>query len=197
MRDKYGVSHDSYCYEGTDVLINKLNIRDAEELAHAEAEFTTLRYQGYRSNPLNITQYNFNHLKTLHHHLFQDLYTWAGEVRSIDISKGDTRFCTSSRIEAEALRLFSQLPELTQIRNRQEMLEFLADSYCEINLLHPFREGNGRTQRFFYEEVMFALGYELIWPKLPQEQWVEANVSGVHLNLSPLINIFDQALRKL
>lgn len=69
--------------------------------------------------------------------------------------------------------------------------------YCEINLLHPFREGNGRTQRLFFEEVMFSVGYDVTWPPLSQEQWIEANVAGVFLNLNPLEHIFEQALRKI
>ena len=77
------------------------------------------------------------------------------------------------------------------------LIQGVADLYFEINLLHPFREGNGRAQRFFFEEMMFSLGYDVTWPKLSQEQWIEANVAGVHLNLDPLKNIFEQALQKL
>jgi len=95
MLDKYGVAHDNYCYPNSDVLINKLNIRNTEDLAEAETEFTTLRYKEYRSESSSINRFTFDHLKELHHHLFQDLYEWAGEIRTIDISKGETRFCTS------------------------------------------------------------------------------------------------------
>lgn len=197
MRDKYGVAHDNYCYPNSDVLINKLNIRNTEDLAEAETEFTTLRYKEYRSESSSINRFTFDHLKELHHHLFQDLYEWAGEIRTIDISKGETRFCTSSRIEAEATQLFTQIPTLNNALSRNALVQRVADLYCEINLLHPFREGNGRTQRLFFEEVMFSLGYDVTWPPLSQEQWIEANVAGVFLNLNPLEHIFEQALRKI
>lgn len=71
----------------------------------------------------------------------------------------------------------------------------VADLYCEINLLHPFREGNGRAQRFFFEEMLFALGYDVLWPEISQQEWVYANVSGVNLDLQPLVDIFSSAMK--
>ena len=103
MRDKYGVSQDRYCYQGTDVLINRLNIQEADALDEAEARFTSERYRNYQSVCISVSDFSFDHLKFLHKHLFQDLYDWAGEVRDVDISKGNTRFCTAGRIEPEAI----------------------------------------------------------------------------------------------
>jgi cell filamentation protein len=65
-----------------------------------------------------------------------------------------------------------------------------------MNIVHPFREGNGRVQRFFFEELLFAPGYELTWPKISKEMWIDANIAGYDLNLEPLIAIFSQALTK-
>ena len=94
MRDKYGVANDKYCYPNSDVLINLLDIRDQELLDQAETEFTAERYRTYTPTQHTIFDFSFNHLKSLHHHLFQDLYKWADETRDVDISKGNTRFCT-------------------------------------------------------------------------------------------------------
>ena len=102
MRDKYGVASDKYCYSDSDVLINLLNIRDPDILSEAEAEFTAERYRTYNPSQNTISDFTFEHLKQLHFHLFQDLYVWAGETRDVDISKGETRFCTWTRIEPEA-----------------------------------------------------------------------------------------------
>lgn len=88
MRDKYGIGQDSYCYPGTDILINVLNIQDIELLEEAEIAFTTARYFSYQSKLSLLSQFYFSHLKFLHFYLFQDLYAWAGKVRDIDISKG-------------------------------------------------------------------------------------------------------------
>ena len=156
MRDKYGIGQDSYCYPGTDILINVLNIQDIELLEEAEIAFTTARFLSYQSELSLLSQFDFSHLKFLHFYLFQDLYAWAGKVRDIDISKGNTRFCTFSRIEPEAIKLFNTIPNLECHSNLADLIKDLAHLFCELNLLHPFRERNGRTLRFFFEEMLFV-----------------------------------------
>ena len=74
MRNKFGVTQDKYCYPDSDVLVNLLNIRDAGKLAEAETEFSAHRYITYQSSIRTLTDFSFDHLKHLHHHLFQDLY---------------------------------------------------------------------------------------------------------------------------
>ncbi|EOW0440666.1 Fic/DOC family protein [Providencia rettgeri] len=194
MRDKYGIGQDSYCYPGTDILINVLNIQDVEVLEEAETAFTTARYLSYQSELSILSQFDFSHLKFLHFYLFQDLYAWAGKVRDIDISKGNTRFCTFSRIEPEAIKLFNTIPNLECHSNLTDLIKDLAHLFCELNLLHPFREGNGRTLRFFFEEMLFVLGYEIQWPAISQQHWIDANIAGVYLDLNPLIAIFTSAV---
>jgi len=196
MRDKYGVAHDKYCYPDSDVLVNLLDIRDSDELAEAEAEFSAERYRTYEPSQLSLSDFSFTHLQHLHHHLFQDLYEWAGRLRDVDISKGSTRFCTFMRIEPEATKLFRTVPALANCRDDNELIDLVADLFCEMNLLHPFREGNGRVQRFFFEELLFALGYNVTWPKISRQEWIDANIAGVHLNLEPLKVIFSQAITK-
>jgi cell filamentation protein len=194
MRDKYGVTQDRYCYPGSDVLINLLGIRDAKTLAEAEAEFTAERFRTYQAPRLVITDFTLHHLQHLHCHLFQDIYEWAGKIRDVDISKGDTRFCTWSRIEPEANKQFSAIPNLELMDTEESLISKVADLFCEINLLHPFREGKGRVQRFFFEELLFTLGYDISWPRISQKHWIDANIAGVNLDLSPLEAIFAQAI---
>lgn len=195
MRDKYGISQDIYCYSGTDVLINLLNIRDVEVLEEAEIAFTTERYLSYQSDKSDISQFNFSHLKFLHLYLFQDVYEWAGKIRKVDISKGNTRFCTFSRIELEEIMLFNNIPQLVNHTYFTDLIKDLANLFCELNLLHLFREGNGRTLRFFFEEMLFVLGYEITWPTISQNDWIDANIAGVYLELEPLIAIFTSAVQ--
>ena len=153
MRDKYGVAQDKYCYPASDVLINLLDIRESDILDQAEAEFTAERFRTYDSPEQPLSKFSLEHLKHLHHHLFQDLYVWAGQIRDVDISKGNTRFCTWTRIEPEANKLFRTIPAISNCQNNDELIEKVADLFCELNLLHPFREGNGRVLRFFFEEM--------------------------------------------
>ena len=115
-------------------------------------------------------------------------------MRDVDISKGRTRFCTWSRIEPEANKLLEKVPSLKNLQTEKELIIGVADLFCEINLLHPFREGNGRVQRLFFEEMLFVLGYDLSWPEISQNQWIEANVAGVNCDLSLLEAIFSQAI---
>jgi len=194
MLDKYGVTHDKYCYPDSDVLINLLDICYQDVLYEAEAEFTAERYRSYVSSSLSLSDFSFEHLKHLHHHLFQDLYEWAGKSREVDISKGDTRFCTWTRIEPEGVKLFRTLSTLHEYHKYDELVEKVADLFCELNLLHPVREGNGRVLRFFFEELLFTLGYDVTWPKISQKDWIDANIAGVNLNLDPLRVIFNQAI---
>ncbi|RXF01040.1 Fic family protein [Pseudoalteromonas sp. PS5] len=189
MRDKYGVAQDCYCYPGSDVLINKLNITNADELSEAELEFTAFRYSEYSSTLNSLDEFNLNHLKHLHWYLFQDVYAWAGEIRTVDISKGDTRFCTCSRIDVEIKKQFQQVQALNIHAAKAEILAQLADVYCELNIIHPFREGNGRAQRFFFEELLFFLDMPANWPDISKDEWVKANIDGYYGNLNPLHHI--------
>ena len=197
MRDKYGVAQDRYCYPNSDVLKNLLDIREPSELEEAEASYSAARAKDYIAPHLTLSDFTLPHLKQLHHHLFQDVYEWAGELRDVDISKGTTRFCTWPRIEPESNKLLEKVPSLEHLQTEKELIIGVADLFCEINLLHPFREGNGRVQRLFFEEMLFVLGYDLSWPNISQDHWIDANVAGVNCDLSLLEAIFSQAISNI
>ncbi|WP_111976839.1 Fic/DOC family protein [Algibacillus agarilyticus] len=194
MRDKYGANQDSYCYFGTDILINKLNITDHAELSAAELEFTAFRYSEYTSNITSLTEFNLNHLKHLHWHLFQDVYSWAGDIRVVDISKGNTRFCTCPKINTELNKQFLRIQALDLISKKLDFLVEITDIFCELNVIHPFREGNGRVQRFFFEELCFFLGMSINWPDISKEEWITANVNGYNGDLNALQRIMALAI---
>lgn len=119
----------------------------------------------------------------------------AGKDRKVGISKGNTHFCTFSRIEPEAIKLFNNISQLADHTHLTDLVKDLANSFCELNLLHPFREGSGRTLRFFFEEMLFVLGYEITWPTISQNDWIDTNIAGVYLDLEPLIAIFTSAVQ--
>ncbi|KYN91108.1 cell filamentation protein Fic [Vibrio cidicii] len=195
MRDKYGVAQDHYCYPDSTTLINLLNIRDSEELDEAEVAFSEYRYNEYLSQVSVLDDFDIKHFKFLHRVLFQDVYQWAGELRDVDISKGSTRFCHCAYIERELIRQLKRIPQLGECPDRRTFIQLTTDIFCEINVIHPFREGNGRATRFFFEELVFVAGYELSWPEISKQKWVEANIQGYVGNLSLLESIFDQAIR--
>ena len=173
---------------------NKLYTQDEKILEQTELELSALA-----STLIEDVEppYDLQYLKSIHAHLFSDLYDWTGEFRQVDISKGDTRFCTFSRIEVEASKLLKQLQSQNYFQNleQQQLIIQLADFYCELNVIHPFREGNGRTQRIFFEHLLAYCGYGVDWSQIEsQERWIQANIEGFHCRLDKLIKIFEDCV---
>ena len=191
--DKYDSINDRYCYLGTFVLKNKLNIQDENKLENAEREITdlTINKVKYQAPP-----YNLRYLQSIHFALFSDLYDWAGHTRDVNISKGGTTFCIFARIVPEIDKLFLQLTRdkwLTGL-SKSELCKKLAEYYCEFNMIHPFREGNGRVQRVFFEHLALSTGYELEWSDVTSSEWIGANIDGVNVNYEPMEAIFIRIL---
>lgn len=187
--DKYDASNDHYCYSGTTVLKNKLNIKNLDTLESAEREISAITIKRIKfQNP----PYSLDYMKMLHRQLFNELYEWAGELRNVDISKGGTRFCTCGRMIAESQKLFTILARdnwLTGLRKEQFCAK-LAEFYCEFNMIHPFREGNGRVQRLLFEHIALSAGFELDWDDISRDEWIQANIDGVDVNYAPMERIF-------
>lgn len=196
MPDKYGVGQEKDCYANSDVLINLLGITDMARLSEAEMAFTTLRLSQY-DYPI-FSDFSLQTLKNIHFYLFQDVYIWAGELRVVDISKGTSRFASCNRIEPEAQKLFTKLrceKFLTGLA-REDFIARAAYYFSELNVLHPFREGNGRAQRLLFESLAINAGYEFRWSAFDSLLWIPANVSAYNTDLRPLGKLFDAALNK-
>jgi cell filamentation protein len=194
MSDKYGTGADpQYCYPDSDVLINKLGITDGPGLEQAEIELTQSRIEQYEPNFDDISLAALRHI---HHYLFQDIYDWAGQLRTVDISKGSTRFAIVSRVEPEAEKLFRQLEQESYLvgLQRAQFVARLAHYYCEINVAHPFRDGNGRAQRLLFEVISINAGYALRWEPIARTEWIDANISAFNGRLQPLIDLLDRAI---
>ncbi len=193
--DKYDVSSDYYCYPKTKVLKNKLGIRDKAILEEAEREITAISIHAIKySNP----PYSLEYLRKIHAVLFYELYDWAGEIRTIDISKGNTRFCTHSRIVPEIEKLFKKLENENYLINSSNDFAFkLTEYYAEFNVIHPFREGNGRVQRLFFEHLAAYNGYVLDWSLISQTEWIQANIDGFNVDYQSLTNIFIKVLNNV
>jgi cell filamentation protein len=106
--DKYGTGDDPYCYPNSSILVNLLDIKKDEDLNEAEASFTKLALEEIEFESAN---YDLNYLQDIHCKLFKEIYEWAGEIRTIDLSKGSTRFCICSRIDPEAAKIFSVMED--------------------------------------------------------------------------------------
>lgn len=194
MPDKYGAGGDTqYCYPDSDVLINKLGLTDEASLDAAEVELTQARIEQFEPDFDNIS---LSSLRGIHRYLFQDIYEWAGELRTVDISKGSTRFANVSRVEPEADKLFRQLAQENYLVDlpREQFVARLAHYYCELNVIHPFRDGNGRTQRLLFEVISINAGYLLHWEPISRTEWLDANIAAYNCRLELLVALLDRVL---
>jgi cell filamentation protein len=188
------VTGDPYCWPGTDCLRNLLGIRDPAELARVEQEIV-----GYRSSELAFLPGAFDteHLLRFHHALFRDVYDWAGQIRTVDIAKG-IPFCRHQFLPDQLDALFDNLADDTYLTGLAagEFLEKFARLYGDLNALHPFREGNGRTQRAFLGQLARAAGWDISWRALDAAANVEVSYTycrtfepaGLMLILGPLLS---------
>jgi cell filamentation protein len=143
----YAAIADPYCYPGTTVLKNRLGLRDQAKLDAFEKEVTSAR----ADQVVPAGRLSYRHYRAIHRHLFQDVYSWAGRIRNVRISKGGNPFCYPEHIDREMKRLFADLKKrkLLQDATLDEFAEGAAHLLAEVNAIHPFREGNGRTQLSF------------------------------------------------
>ena len=175
---------------------NKLNISDREELEKAERMITALRlYELQKNNKIKRT-YNLGHLKNIHKALFNDIYSWAGKIRTVDIAKGNTLFCKAVNIENFAESVFSELKikNFSQDIPKELLAENLAKIFLDINALHPFREGNGRTQREFIRELAEDRGYVLDFENINNEKMIELSIKDDYKELS---KVFLEKMKRI
>ncbi|HFZ8996232.1 TPA: putative adenosine monophosphate-protein transferase Fic [Citrobacter freundii] len=193
MSDKIGDDRDPYLYSGLNVMRNRLGIRQAERLMQAAQQFTALRVA---TLPLGPAAPGLPHLCAIHRYLYQDVFEWAGDIREVDIYQGDTRFCHFAYIEKEGNALMQELEEEDYLvgLEKQEFVARLSHYYCEINVLHPFRIGNGIVQRIFFEQLAIHAGYQLNWRGIDPQQWAQANQNGAMGDLTDLNAIFGKVV---
>ena len=188
---------DPYCYSNSRVLKNKLNIHDHDTLLEAERRLTKFRNQELFNSPL-IGHFDFDHLKRIHQYLFQDIYPWAGEVRTVDIAKGNL-FCRYFAIDSEASRIFTELRKEKFLKDLSiyTLAERLAYYFAEINALHPFREGNGRTQREFIRQLVYQNNLFLSYAGITADEMIAASKASIKLDYKPLQELILSHLRPL
>ena len=186
---------DTYFYPGTDVLRNKAEITTAEDLDTYEGELSTLRSIEILENPI-AGQFDLAHLQRIHLALFQDVYDWAGKIRTVDISRGNSRFANVRFIESAANNIFNKLARENWLKglDADALSKRLAHYLSEINALHPFREGNGRVQRIFISQLSQSAGYQLDYSDLEQEQIYRAMELAFNGNESILADLIVERL---
>ncbi len=186
---------DPYIYPGTNTLINKFDIKDAAKLQDLEALF--FRTQLDKELPQGSLDYN--HLKSIHLHFFGELYKWAGKERTINMSKSESLFARTDFISKEINKIFSKLKSENYLKNLDQpsFCKNLSYYFNEINAVHPFREGNGRTLRIFSDVLAEQAGYQLDWASVKQPEYLRANILGFNGNYDEMEKIFNQITSSL
>jgi len=192
---RYSVD-DEYIDPISGVLKNLLGIRDQVSLEVNEADFVSVRSaQLSFSPPAGI--FDLQYLRRIHRHLFQDVYAWAGELRTVDISKGNNRFAHHAFIVGASQPIFQQLRDESDLAGLDKEAFCLRAAYFlgELNALHPFREGNGRTQREFINLLARQNGYVFVWKKADRSEFLEASIRSFTGDLAGLTRILCEIIQ--
>lgn len=145
---------DSYFIENSNVLKNKLNINDSVELQKAEREISFKKLAYLYVNPVD-GNFDIKHLKKIHKIIFESIYPFAGKFRKVEMSKNIDNFASKNDIEDRLNLLLGYMNEnVANVKSPGEYAFFLASAYYEMIMIHPFREGNGRTTREFFREFV-------------------------------------------
>ena len=182
------------CYEGTTCLINKLGIRDEAALSDVEAQITFAKAVMLEENPI-IGDFSFSHFKKIHEFLFCDLYEWAGQVRSVNISKKRTSFLDAKFIEDVAPKRFATVAAgCFENLTLSEFAKRIAEFYNDVNYIHPFREGNGRTQRIYFTQLIRHFGYDIDFAEIDTDELMIATIRASQGVIDHLVSFFENAI---
>ena len=194
---QYSESHDViYCYANSRVLKNKFDIRDASKLAQVERDITGLKIVMLQQNPIKGV-FDIKHLQKIHKYIFEDIYSWAGKLREGEfLVKDDTIFCRGSFINQFAADIHSKLKGEHYLKGLsiEIFAERMAYYMGEINALHPFREGNGRTSRVYFAMLASKAGYDLDFSVLDKEALLDADIFAFERDYVPLIRLLKNAI---
>jgi cell filamentation protein len=188
---------DPYLYPGTNVLTNLRGLNDPELLERFEARRSHQRISELIDKPLP-GRFDVAHLKAIHRYIFQDVYEWAGQFRTVNISKGGHLFGLATFLEPSLQQI------LTKLAAENHLVELDADIFAvraayflgELNAAHPFREGNGRAQREFIRELGLKAGHYIDWRATTAKEMIEASqLSHLRGESSLFANLILKCLR--
>lgn len=188
-------------------LKNKLHISDPVAFHAAETEIVYARMIELDLNFYNLTcHYDFECLKMIHKKLFSDIYAFAGKVRTVWLAKDDSVFCMPEFIEENQRRIFAELARRDYLKNLSEadFVQAYVDLAEELNVLHPFREGNGRATRFFLKKLSEHAGWSINYAAMSTDDIILADREAffgrstrltdlIKKNIYPLCTVFPDS----
>lgn len=169
---------DPYLSAGTSVLRNRAGLSGEADLERLEFLSTMVR----ADEAFPVGAFDSTHYKAIHHHLFQDVYDWAGRPRVVRLFKNGSAFCFPENIESEMARLFREpgIPAMLEGLNEEAFSLSAARFLSELNAIHLFREGNGRTQTIFLAMLAAEAGRPLMLEHLDRHDWIRAMIHSFH-----------------
>lgn len=172
----YSIEDDPFV-DANGVLLNSLGLTDTTSLSVAETDLSSARLIELLENPIQ-GNFTLDHLCAIHGYIFQDVYSWAGKPRVVDTGKGDTMFLPHQLIEERFQAVTERLSRTNFLSDLHGDLEAFSEEagavFAEINLIHTFREGNGRTQREFLAMLAERAGFEISWAGVSDRAMIEA-----------------------
>lgn len=198
---KYISEDKIYCYPNG-VLKNKFKIHDENILNDIETEITTIHLTDMYKNPVN-GEFDFSHYKKIHKKIFGDIYPFAGKTRTVSMTKGSTTFCIWMYIDEQCKTVFDFINEELLINekykkiSKNDFIDIVAKAMIEINLIHPFREGNGRTLREYFRLLCLYCGYEIFYENSSKDEILEADIKGAAGTDSLLKDVLNKSLIKV
>ena len=182
------------CYEGTTCLVNKLGIRDEKRLSEVEAQITFAKAVMLEETPID-EDFGFEHFKKIHEFLLCDLYEWAGQVRTVDISKKRTKFLDAASIESIGTKCFAKVKDgYFENLSSDEFVKRIAEFYNDVNYIHPFREGNGRTQRIYFAQLIRHYGYDINFADVDTDELMIATIQASSGVIDFLVEFFENSI---
>ncbi len=174
-----GFLHDPHSERGNECPKNRFGLTNYAELQALEAPLVSKR--GGELEDQGITgKFDIPHLQSIHKYLFQDVFPWAGEFRVVNISKGNSNFGPAMHIHGaldDALGKLKREGFLVKL-DAHNFAQRAAFYLGEINAIHPFREGNGRTQREFIRQLAVHAGHPLSWAGFTQQAMIDASIAS-------------------
>lgn len=194
--DVYTTVQSMYCYPDSDVLVNKFNIRDKTELKTVEEKFVAVKQLVLLQTPLR-GRFTKTHLINIHKFLFEDVYTFAGKIRKEQISKGDTLFYAPDTIDRELKRVFARIHKenLLAETDKNKQIQNLSWVMTELNIIHPFREGNGRSVRELIRCMALVYGYNINWHNTNRDTLIDSAIHSVDDSMA-FCNILKQCIEE-
>jgi len=190
----YSTTESIYCYNETNVLRNKLGIKSQKQLKKIEEEITAFKQYEIYNNPIK-GRFTKTHLFNIHSFLFGDIYSFAGKIRREQIGKADTWFYPPNLIDRELNKIFNFLKKNYCLRSLDNEILFdkLAYVMAELNIIHPFREGNGRAIREFIRLLALHNCYDLNWGNADKKEILDASILSVD-DYTVLIKIIKKCI---